>query len=750
VASKVLLLEEDATYAQELSRGLSVAGCDVTLLRDGKAGFERATTEGFDVLVVSAELPGVNGFRLCARLRKNPKTKATPIVLMGSGRTVGFDEHQKLPSRANGYMQKPVDVAELVAMLERLRSPQTVPPPIPTKPTRKPPPLPRPSFVAKLDAADIQGAAVAALRGQVAALESQLAELRAKKSRPPAHEVSAKTELSLREQIHKKESELVAVQTALEAEKVAAIELRKSLATAEAQLKKQTADLREKEASAARAERAAQAAQTDKEQARKRAEDAAKRLEKHTLEIERLKKEASTQKSDKGDLDRLRAELAKAEKQLVELRDTHQKLQQHARELESMASSAQSKSLSERAGLVEKLEKAVRAADDAQAARVEAEARLAHELSTLRAQAEKTQAKLGEELRKLRASEQELRAALDRKAEDLTRAEEQYSRHVNDLLHEQRSGGQDLGAKLTEARAERDAAVAEAAKKLDGIKAELISARAARAVAEQRTAELNKVNADLVMRLDAEAERAFQLAEDARTSSHRTLAETDLQRSQFAADLAKLEQQLAGSLKTSADLDKQLSEMRMERDRVAMLAGKDKVAAEARERALTEKLREIEARSTHAEESLKSAVEQVREAASLRSTLDLMREQHAQELDAAAKDRKAAMDASHAQQLAGLEQQNAELQKAVARSRESLDAERRHRLVEDAETMKEMDALEASVAAKDEEIARLTKDLARETSAAKAALDQLEADRTLIAQAKTLLSEMVARHDEDD
>ena len=74
------LLEEDATYAQELSRGLAVAGLDVTLLRDGEAGFKRATTEGFDVLVVSAELPGVNGFRLCARLRKNPRTKLTPIV----------------------------------------------------------------------------------------------------------------------------------------------------------------------------------------------------------------------------------------------------------------------------------------------------------------------------------------------------------------------------------------------------------------------------------------------------------------------------------------------------------------------------------------------------------------------------------------------------------------------------------------------------------------------------------------------
>src|SRR6185436_3170547 len=105
--------------------------------------------------------------------------------------------------------------------------------------------------------------------------------------------------------------------------------------------------------------------------------------------------------------------------------------------------------------------------------------------------------------------------------------------------------------------------------KLDALRAELAAAKAARAASEQRTFELNKVNAELTMRLDAEAERAYQLAEEARTSSHRTIEETDLVRARFVDDLAKLEQQLAVAMQARADLEKQVHEVRTERDKIA-------------------------------------------------------------------------------------------------------------------------------------------------------------------------------------
>ena len=80
--TRVLLLEEDATYARELLHGLSEAGIEVTLARDGDAGLARAVAERFDALVVSAELPGINGFRLCIQQLRSYRMEITPTFTL--------------------------------------------------------------------------------------------------------------------------------------------------------------------------------------------------------------------------------------------------------------------------------------------------------------------------------------------------------------------------------------------------------------------------------------------------------------------------------------------------------------------------------------------------------------------------------------------------------------------------------------------------------------------------------------------
>ena len=65
MAAKVLLVEADATAGADLRDALVARGYVVTLTRDGALGLTRAVTERFDAIVVAAELPGINGFRIC-------------------------------------------------------------------------------------------------------------------------------------------------------------------------------------------------------------------------------------------------------------------------------------------------------------------------------------------------------------------------------------------------------------------------------------------------------------------------------------------------------------------------------------------------------------------------------------------------------------------------------------------------------------------------------------------------------------
>src|SRR5262249_28122272 len=115
MGAKVLLLEDDVSLACEVKAALAGVGCTVEVLRDGNAGLARAVSHHFDLIVASVELPGMNGFRLANRLKKGPRAQSPPIFLVSSQLSTNFDEHRKLPTRAESYFHKPLIMAELIA-----------------------------------------------------------------------------------------------------------------------------------------------------------------------------------------------------------------------------------------------------------------------------------------------------------------------------------------------------------------------------------------------------------------------------------------------------------------------------------------------------------------------------------------------------------------------------------------------------------------------------------------------------------
>lgn len=115
---RVLLLEDDQTHGSVLARELVERGCDVVSETDGATGLVRAVSEPFDAVVVSAEMPGMNGFRVCSRIKQDMGTRAVRVLLVGTD--AQFDAHRKLPTRADAYFERPVrvdDVMNAVALL---------------------------------------------------------------------------------------------------------------------------------------------------------------------------------------------------------------------------------------------------------------------------------------------------------------------------------------------------------------------------------------------------------------------------------------------------------------------------------------------------------------------------------------------------------------------------------------------------------------------------------------------------------
>jgi len=118
---KVLVFESDSAFAELVTAGLAQYGCDSQVVDDGETGITLAEREPPDLILLSIELPRMNGFSVCNKLKRNGKLKAVPLVLMSSEATdETFEQHKRLRTRAEEYLHKPLTVEDLVAKVQPL------------------------------------------------------------------------------------------------------------------------------------------------------------------------------------------------------------------------------------------------------------------------------------------------------------------------------------------------------------------------------------------------------------------------------------------------------------------------------------------------------------------------------------------------------------------------------------------------------------------------------------------------------
>jgi two-component system, OmpR family, alkaline phosphatase synthesis response regulator PhoP len=114
---RVLLVEDEEGLLVALTDRLEHEGYDVQGAADGQAGYEKATREPFDLLVLDVRLPGKDGFAVCRELRTNG-SRLPILMLTARGEVV--DRVHGLKVGADDYLLKPFEPSELLARMEAL------------------------------------------------------------------------------------------------------------------------------------------------------------------------------------------------------------------------------------------------------------------------------------------------------------------------------------------------------------------------------------------------------------------------------------------------------------------------------------------------------------------------------------------------------------------------------------------------------------------------------------------------------
>jgi two-component system copper resistance phosphate regulon response regulator CusR len=121
---RILIIEDEPKMAGYLRKGLVEASFTVDTADNGINGLFLALHEEFDLIVLDVMLPGIDGFELLRRLRKE---KQTPVLLLTARDTVA-DKVEGLELGADDYLSKPFAYAEFLARIRSLlrRAPRAV------------------------------------------------------------------------------------------------------------------------------------------------------------------------------------------------------------------------------------------------------------------------------------------------------------------------------------------------------------------------------------------------------------------------------------------------------------------------------------------------------------------------------------------------------------------------------------------------------------------------------------------------
>lgn len=116
---KILIVEDDPDVRLAMQVRLKAAHYDTFFATDALSSIAEAHKQQPDLVILDLGLPGGDGYAVIARLKGQPSLAAIPIIVV-SARDLHANKPQAIAAGATLYLQKPVDNAELMAIIRHI------------------------------------------------------------------------------------------------------------------------------------------------------------------------------------------------------------------------------------------------------------------------------------------------------------------------------------------------------------------------------------------------------------------------------------------------------------------------------------------------------------------------------------------------------------------------------------------------------------------------------------------------------
>ena len=116
---KILIIEDEEDLNYMLSWQFEKLGYQIEIAPDGKSGLRKALTFQPDIIFLDYILPDINGFEVTKKLKENPQTEKTPIILVTAAQISEIEEKAHEAGILKIFI-KPYDTSKLVEFIQNL------------------------------------------------------------------------------------------------------------------------------------------------------------------------------------------------------------------------------------------------------------------------------------------------------------------------------------------------------------------------------------------------------------------------------------------------------------------------------------------------------------------------------------------------------------------------------------------------------------------------------------------------------
>jgi DNA-binding response OmpR family regulator len=118
--AKILIVEDEPSVQEMLKFCLESDGHMIVTADNGKTAVNWVKEVKFDLAILDLNLPDMNGMQICMCIKEDPKTRATPVIILTGNSSNEARIKSNLEAKADLFLNKPINTDDLKSAIKSM------------------------------------------------------------------------------------------------------------------------------------------------------------------------------------------------------------------------------------------------------------------------------------------------------------------------------------------------------------------------------------------------------------------------------------------------------------------------------------------------------------------------------------------------------------------------------------------------------------------------------------------------------